>query len=99
MLKLQIMLRSRHKVDGIKWKGTWKGKKKIFVLVLSLLLPYISFKPNIQFHKTNKINDLASEMNYMINKKGHFRGSFSNQILCCELLQGKSFLIMHYLER
>ena len=54
---------------------------------LLLLLLYLSFNSNIQFNKINKINDLTSEMNYMINKKKiHFWGSFSNQILCCELL-------------
>ena len=36
---------------------------------LLLLLLYLSFNSNIQFHKINKINDLTSEMNYMINKK------------------------------
>lgn len=35
---------------------------------LLLLLLYIKFKPNIQVHKTNKINDLTYEMNYMIKK-------------------------------
>ena len=48
---------------------------------------------------TKQIKDLTSEMNYVVNKKVHFRESFSNQILCCELLQGKIFLIMHCLER
>ena len=46
-------------------KGLNKGK----TVSLLLLLLYISFKPYIKVHKTNKTNDLTSEMNCMINKK------------------------------
>ena len=44
-----------------------KRKEDIRVSLLFLLL-YISFKSNIQVHKTNKINDSTYEMNYMIKK-------------------------------
>ena len=43
-----------------------KKKEQDIRVSLLLLLLYIRFKPNIEVHKTNKINDLTYEMNYMI---------------------------------
>ena len=55
-------------------KRELKREEEDICVSLFLLLLYISFKPNIQVHKTRKINNLTSEMNYMINKKRPLQG-------------------------
>ena len=55
-------------------KRELKREEEDICVSLFLLLLYISFKPNIQVHKTRKISNLTSEMNYMINKKRTLQG-------------------------